>query len=178
MNKQKEFQIVANNYLLRFFRQIKIFNVELGFSLRHMDGGQDDLKIKIKDQFVKKYENINVGRFIHKYGTIGVIHFFEDSLLPRHEFHIYKNDQIYEIEATDEDLKKDANEYLVEILKMIDGETPKDKNELENSNIVKNVTYTNIPEELSQPDMSLPKEQYIDALIKRKKIQEKIRNQK
>jgi len=178
MANQKEIQIVATNYMLRFFRQIDIFKLELGFSLRQVDAKPGEIPtIKVKDNFVKKYENINVGKFTHKYGSIGTIHFYEDSTLSRYDFHIYTKDQIYEIVATDEDLKKKAAVYLTEILKMINGETDSDSDKVDNGNI-KNTIYTNMPEDLMHPDISLPKDQYVDALIKRRELFEKIKKQK
>lgn len=178
MSKQKEFQIVATNYMLRFFRQIDIFKVELGMSLKQMDQKAGNAPtIKVRDPFVKKYENINAGKFTHKYGSIGTIIFYEDISLPRYEFHIYKDDQIYEILATDDDIKKTANDYLTEILKMISGETPDQRTDKE-SGAIKNLVYTNMPKSMNPPDMKLPKDQYVDALIKRRKTAEAIRKQK
>lgn len=162
------FNIVASNYMLRFFTKIDIFSVDLGSSFRQLStkAGQAP-KIKIKDQFVKTYENIN-NKFIHKYGSIGVIIFYIDLSLPKNEFHIYKNNQVYEIEATKEDLQKNASNYLSEILKIIDAEMSVD------SGTIKNVVYSNIPDGMSIPDSKLPKDQYIEALLNRRKIIEKI----
>jgi len=178
MSKQTEFQIVATNYMLRYFKSISIFKLELGSALKHLNNkpGQAP-KVKIKDLFVKKYEGINPGKIIHKYGSIGVMHFYEDTTLPRYEFHVYKNDQVFEIVAYDEDLKKTPQEYLTEILKMIDGDTGKDPEKTEDGTF-KNIAYTTVPDELSNyPDMNLPKDQYVEALVKRRKLQEKIKNQ-
>ena len=177
MSKQKEFQIVATNYMLRFFRQIDIFKLEMGFSLKQLDAKPGETPtIKVRDTFVKKYENINAGKFAHKYGSIGSIQFYEDATLARYEFHIYKDDQVFEIRATDDDIKKQASVYLTEILKMINGET-EDTTLDKESGAIKNAIYTNIPTGMKHPDMSLPMDQYIDALKNRRVLSDKIRNQ-
>lgn len=176
IKNKKSINIVANNYMLRYFRQINIFKLELGDALRHLNIKQGDIpKIKIKDIFVKQYETIN-NVLIHKYGSIGIISFYEDQTLPRFEFHIYKNEQIYEIEATNEDINTDAYDYLTEILKMIDKEVDKEINKTIESKKIKDVVYTNIPDETIIPDKNLPKEQYIEALLKRRQIIDKINN--
>ena len=173
INKQKPFNIVANNYMLRYFRQIDIFKLELGNALRHINAKQGEApKIKIKDTFVKQYESIN-NILIHKYGSIGIISFYEDQTLPRFEFHIYKNDQVYEVEALQEDIELGAHNYLTEILKMIDGQ---DIEKVTESGPIKGVVYTNLPDETSIPDKKLPRDQYVEALLKRRQILEKIKN--
>ena len=176
--KSKEIQIVANNYMLRHFRKIEIFKIELGFSLKQLDSkAGEGLKIKIKDQFVKMYENVSNGRLIHKYGSIGSIVFYDDSILSRNEFHIYKDGKVFEIESDEEDLKMDAGAYLTNIIKMISGEKREREVDKE-TGMVKKISYTNTPPEMNTPNMKLPKDQYIDALIKRRDIQQKIKEQK
>jgi len=163
------FNIVASNAILRYFRKIPIFKLELGTALRHVTGKPGDVpKIKIKDIFVKEYERIN-NSLIHKYGSIGIITFYEDQTLNRNEFHIYKNDQVYEIDVTPEDFSTDANKYLSEILQMIDNKKTNDN--------INDVSYTNAPDEAEIPDKKLPRDQYIEALLKRREILNKIQNQ-
>ncbi|MCK5867526.1 MAG: hypothetical protein KAG14_03935 [Mycoplasmataceae bacterium] len=176
--KQKPFQFVANNFMLRHFRKVKVFKLELGFSLKQLSTKPgEEVKMKIKDQFSKTYENVTNGRLIHKYGSIGSIEFYDDSQLPRNEFHIYKDDKVYEIEASEEDLKINAEKYLVDVIKMVSGEK-KEREVDEDSGMIKNMIYSNAPEELNAPSMKLPKDQYIDALIKRRETIEKIKKQK
>lgn len=179
MNKKsKDIQIVANNFMLRHFRQIEIFKLELGFSLKQLDDkAGKGMKIKIKDQFVKMYENVSNGRLIHKYGTIGSIVFYDDSVLNRNEFHIYKDGKVFEIEADSDDLDMDVGEYLTNVIKMISGE--KQEREIdERSGMVKKMLYTNAPKELNTPDIKLPKDQYIESLIKRREVMNKLKKQK
>jgi len=173
---KNQIQIVANNYLLRYFKKIDLFKVELGSSLKQLDYKPGEApKIKMKDLFVKKYENITNGNLIQKFGSIGSISFYEDNNLKKLEYQIYKNDQVFEIEAIDDDLAQEPKEYLITILKNIE----KNKNiEIDDeSGMIKNVIYTNIPEGMKIPDQNLPKEQYINAIVERRKLQEKLRKQ-
>jgi len=171
----KNINIVTTNFLLRHFRQIDIFKVDLGFSLKQKTNKPGEVpKLKIKDNFVKQYESIN-RKFIHKYGQIGSIIFYEDQSLPRYEFHIYKDEKVYEIEMLKEDFKKAPDVYLTEILKMLDEET---NNEVdEETNMIKNVVYTTVPDDVNIPSQKLEKDQYIEALVKRRQTIEKLRNQ-
>jgi hypothetical protein len=167
--------IVTNNIVLRYFKKISIFKTDLGFNLKGPAGRKktDNSIIKIKDTFIKKYTTMT-GNFISKYGEIGSLKFYEDTLIPYGEFHIYDNDQIYEIEMKPDDYKKEPGVYLTEILQMIEkGSMDNDKDENEN-NMIKNVTYTNMPEDLERPNMNLPKEQYIEALINHHRMIEKL----
>jgi len=176
MSKNKTFQIVATNYMLRHFRQIDIFTVDLGFAMKQKTNKLGEApKIKVRDTFVKQYENINVGKFIHKYGQIGSIVFYEDSTLSRYEFHIYKDDKVFELEADSEDLQKSPGGYLTEVLQLI--EKPNEVEIDEKSGMIKNLVYTNLPEDIAAPNNKLEKTQYIDALVKRKELIEKLKNQ-
>jgi len=172
----KQIQIVGTNFILRYFRQIEIFTIDLGSTLKQLDAKPGEApKIKVKDVFVKKYESINRGKYVQKYGSIGSIVFYEDNTLSRFEFHIYKEDQIYEVQAEPEDLKKSANDYLTSILKSID----KDPYDLKDqTDQIKDIVYTNIPEGMNTPDINLPRDQYIEALVNRRILEEKIKNQK
>jgi len=166
--------IVTNNTLLKYFKKINIFKVDLGFNLKGPAGRKTmGDSIKIKDVFVKKYTTLT-GNYIAKYGEIGTLKFYEDSLIPDGEFHVYDKEQIFEIEMKPEDHKKEPGVYLTEILQMLENDTI-DNNEVNlDKNMIKNVTYTNMPEDLERPSMNLEKEQYIEALIKHQRLIEKI----
>lgn len=154
--------VVANDRLLRHFKKIKIFKLDLGWNLKGPTSSKKGpSKIKIKDEFIKKYENIT-GNIIHKYGDIGSILFYEDTTI-KNEFYIFESDKIYEIEYSDDDLLLDPTEYLANTLRDIEEQNTNSKIE-----ITKNVTYTNMPVDIETPDISLPKEQYIDAMVKRR----------
>jgi hypothetical protein len=139
--------------------------------------GKGEPKMNIKDEFVKKYQSLNNGTITRKYGEIGKLKFYEDGRIPQNQFHIYDGEKIYEIEATNDDLLKDAAEYLTEVLQMIEDGGVDDENV---DNMIKNVSYSNMPEDMIRPDMKLnpnnpaEKEKYIKDMIARRKLLNKI----
>ena len=167
----KNIQIVTTNLILRHFRKIDIFEVKLGFSINNKNTKPGETpKITVKDNFVKKYENIN-SRFVHKYGQIGTIIFYEDNALNNNEMHIYKDEQVYEINIENEDFTKPAATYLTEILKMIDNNNPEVDSE---TNMIKNVLYTSVPDNITVPNEKLKGEEYINALVERRDMIDKL----
>jgi len=162
-------KIIANHYILRYFSKIDLFTVDLGTNLTgavETKKTNNKFKLIIKDEFIKKYQNIN-DTFIQKYGNIGNLAFYEDPKFSQFEFHIYNNDKIYEINATNEDLEDDPSTYLINALIAIENA---EKSIPEEYDMIKNVVYTT-GDDISTPDLSLPKDQYIDELINyRKKI--------
>jgi len=164
--------IVTNNYMLRYFKTINLFKVDLGKNLKGPVGKRNSESIiMIRDEFIKKYQSLNRGKIIMKYGEIGTLKFYEDGQIPANIFHIYDKEQIYEIQASQDDLKKDATAYLTEILQMI--EDAGDEPELEYKNVIKDVSYTNMPEDIERPDISQPRDQYLENLLNRRKLIEK-----
>lgn len=162
--------VVANNFILRRLKDISYFKMDLGFNLKgpvNMKPGGEEPKIKIRDEFIKKYANIN-DRFIFKYGEIGTLKFYEDSKINMKEIHVYHDDKIFEIEVSEDDLKKPFSDYLTEILQSIEGGGE------ESETIVKDIVYTNMPEELERPSMSLPKDEYIRRMVERRNLLSKI----
>jgi len=155
--------------ILKRFKSIDIFKLDLGNNYRGpvTDKPDPEIKFRIKDEFIKKYQNVN-GRLIHKYGDIGSLKFYEDLTLKANEIHVYKDESIYEIEMMEDDFKRDPKEYLGSIIQAIDMGDDKLKQELVSQKI-----FTNMPESIERPDISLPKEQYLEALRdRRKKINE------
>jgi len=157
--------IVANSNLLRRFKQIDIFKLDLGTNLKgavNMKPGKgEEKKLKIRDEFIKKYNNLN-GRYINKFGYIGYLVFYEDLYLPKDEIHVYKDKDIIEVKFTSEDYNKEPRTYLSELLETIDGKKIEKETIIEEKNIV----YTNMPQDIIKPNMSMPKEQYIETLVK------------
>lgn len=171
--------IVTNNTMLRYFKKIDIFKIDLGFNLKgavNMKAGKGpEPSIKIRDEFIKKYQTMNGNKFLRKYGEIGTLKFYEDSSIKGTEFHVYNEDKIFEIQASQDDLLKESVVYLTEVLKMLENVDDNNTTETEqNYEMVKNISYTNIPENIMRPDIKLPRDQYIDAMIKRKKLLDKL----
>lgn len=161
--------IVANNTLLRYFKKISIFKVDLGTNLKGaVQAKKDpDFTIKIRDEFVKRYQTIT-NKIIFKYGEIGKLGFYEDNTIPTNEFHIYDTDKIFEITVKNDDLLKESSVYLTEVLKSIENGEMEEMEEKEDD-MVKHITYTNMPDDLQRPDLKLPKDQYIEAMVNRRK---------
>jgi hypothetical protein len=169
--------IVTNNFMLKYFKNISIFKLDIGDNLKGSPNNRDQEKsIRILDGFIKKYKNLN-GTFIRKYGEIGSLKFYEDGSIERNIFHIYDDEKIYEIVASTSDLQKDPKYYLTEILQMLeDGveDEHSDNISCTENDMIKDVTYSNMPENVDRPDMKLPKDQYIEALLRRRRFLDKI----
>lgn len=175
-------EIVTNNSILRFFKTIKYFKIDLGNNLKGpVQRKKDpDFVIKIKDEFIKKYQTLT-NRIIFKYGEIGSLKFYEDNSL-KDEIHIYDKEKVYEILVKKEDLEKDATTYLTELLQSIEEnsevvevkEISDNNSDIKEVKMVKNVNYTNMPDDIIRPDMKLPRDQYIEAMVKRRKLLSKL----
>jgi hypothetical protein len=170
--------IVTNVIMLKYFKRISIFKVDLGSNLKGATPSGNnrnvDRKITIKDAFIKQYQLMNKNGLIRKYGEIGTLKFYEDGDIKGTDFHIYDGEQIYEITATEEDMMKDPGLYLSEILQMLENNNAEDNSEIEiKENMIKDITYTNMDENIERPNMKLPKDQYIQALIDRRHMLEK-----
>jgi hypothetical protein len=122
---------------------------------------------------LRYFKNISIFKL-----DLGSLKFYEDSGIQPQEFHIYDGEKVYEIEATDDDIKKDPGLYLTEILQMLEDDGVEDSNTEDVK--VKNVSYSNMPENMERPNMKLnpnnpsEKEKYINDIINRRRLIEKI----
>lgn len=142
--------VVANGIVLNKIRRLDIFQLDLGQAL--ID--QKTEEIIIKDAFIYKYFSMT-GKQILKYGNIGRLGFYQDFTLPEREYYIFNNDNLYTVIYDENDEKLDIDEHLVNIIKEIEekeGIKP-EENEMRKRNL---------------PDISLPKEQYIEEMIKKR----------
>jgi len=166
-------QVVANSMVLRYLKKIDTFKLDLGSNFKGpvMNKPDPQITFKIKDEFIKKYQSIT-NKLIHKYGEIGKLKFYEDLSLKNNELHVYNEENIYEIDMSEDDFKRDAKDYLGDVIKAIDGgvaETDEDIKKREEYTAKKEKIFTNMPEEIERPDMSLPKEQYLEELAERRR---------
>jgi hypothetical protein len=145
--------IVANTYMLNLFRQIDLFKLNLGKSLTPIN----EDRIVIKDPFMLKYLNMT-GKQILTYGSIGKLIFYQDYTLPQKEFYIFNDESIYGLVYTDNDTKNTPQSYLASIIQEI--------NEKEG---IKESSDT-IKDKKKGPDMKLPTEQYIEEMLKKRKL--------
>lgn len=145
-------KVVANGIILNKIRNLDIFELDLGESM--ID--QKTEEITIKDSFVYKYFNLS-GKQILKYGNIGRLGFYQDFTLTDREYLIFNNEKLYTIIYDKDEEKLDIDEHLSNIIKEIEEVEGIDNKE---DKIIKN--------KKNNPDISLPKDQYIQEMIKKR----------
>jgi hypothetical protein len=145
--------VVANTFMLNFFKQISIFKLNLGNSMVPMN----EKKIVIKDTFILKYLNVT-GKQILTYGSIGKLQFYQDFTLPQKEFLIFNDDTVYDYQFVEEDKDTSPEKYLASIVE-----------EINLREGIKEVEKVNVKSKT--PDMKLPSDQYIQEMIKKRKIE-------
>jgi hypothetical protein len=112
-------EIVCSNMMLKKFRGIKEFTMDLGTSLMQKarkegaQAGSNQMTIKIKDPFVKKY-SLEYDNFIMKMGSIGTLGFYIDNSFKFDQFKIFDGSKIYEFQYIE--TKEDIRTYLSNIL--------------------------------------------------------------
>ena len=144
--------VVANSDMLNIFKRISIFKFDLGQILMSM---KED-KIVIKDPFMLKYLNMT-GKQILTYGSIGKLIFYQDFTLPAKEFYVFNDNSIYGLNYTEEDHRISPENYLASIVQEInEKEGIKD-----NSDVI---------EQKKKPSIKLPADQYIQEMIKKRKV--------
>lgn len=143
--------IVANTFLLSIFKNISIFEVDLGDNLISMN----EEVVQIKDPFMLKYLNMT-SKQVLTYGSIGKLKFYQDFTLPSKEFYIFNDESIYGLVYNEEDSKMLPEKYLATIIQEI--------NEKEG------IKESNDKIDKKDPDIKLPAEQYIQEMIKKRKM--------
>lgn len=120
-------EIVAHSVMLRKFRSINDFVIDLGSNycgkVDNGRSGKQTFKLNISDDFINKYNKLT-NRLISKCGNIGNITFYEDMSLYYNNFMIFDGKDVIDIEYTDEDDNKNIRQYLSDVLESIN-----DKNE-------------------------------------------------
>jgi len=144
-------RVVANGIVLNKVKTLDIFELDLGNSMFD----QKTEKFSIKDPFIMKYFSM-FGKQILKYGKIGKLGFYQDFTLSEREYFIFNDDKLYTILYDKNEEKLTIDEHLTNIIKEIEeveGIHISEENELRNS---------------GTPDISLPKDQYIQEMIKKR----------
>jgi len=116
-------EVVASHLVMRKFRTIKEFKMDLGLSKtneiqKEGNKGPGNIVIKIKDPFIKRY-SLEKDVFLSKSGNIGTLTFYTDPSMKNDQFAIY--DQNTEYNYTYKETN-DIREFLSEILNKIIGE--------------------------------------------------------
>ena len=109
--------IVANSYFLRKLRDLPFFTLDLGRSRKMVNDEQG--RFRKLTEFEIRYRNLYETSLV-SFGKIGnKVFFYEDVTLKGNLILVFKDDDIYEIEWTDEETK-DIESYLLETLRKID----------------------------------------------------------
>jgi len=92
-------EIVTNSNMIRKFRAIKEFTLDLGLSKtsevkKEGTKGHGQVVIQIRDPFVKRYKMLT-GMYIVKTGCIGSLDFYTDNNIGFNDFKIYDQDKEY-----------------------------------------------------------------------------------
>lgn len=144
-------KVVANGIVLNKIKNLDIFTMDLGESMFD----QKTEKFSIKDPFIVKYFSM-FGKQILKYGNIGKLGFYQDFTLPEREYYIFNDDNFYTVIYNKDEEKVDIDEHLVNIIK-----------EIEESQGIK-LSEEETKRQKETPDISLPKDQYIQEMIKKR----------
>lgn len=165
--------IVANIYVLKYFKEIEYFEIDLGWRVKELPDvnrkvfqGEKKREVKIKDDFVKTYFD-NYGRMTFKIGKIGFINFYDDLQLKNDELYVFKDGKIYEVEFGSK-YKSEPRKFLSDLLESIDNDVIEATSELVSTGLGGKVA-TNMGD-IDRPDISLPYDQYIDALVERRRM--------
>jgi hypothetical protein len=164
-------EVVANSFILKIISKIDIFKLVLGDNLTGpVDlSGKKQVKIVIKDVFIKKYLNIT-NNIIYRYGNIGSLKFYQDSSLANHELCVFKDDEIFEIEIDIDELRHNPKSYLSEIIKNI-VENNDDNYDNQSYNIeLKGKKFSNIEDEKeTESNKYLSKDDLIKKFVNNRK---------
>lgn len=165
--------IVANIYVLKYFKEIEYFKIDLGWRVKEMPDvnkkifqGEKKPKMKIRDEFVKTYFD-NYGRMVFKIGKIAFINFYDDLQMKNDELYVFKDDKIYEVEFGAK-YKSEPRSFLSDLLESIDNNVIEATSELALTDLGGKIA-TNMGD-IDRPDISLPTEQYVYAMIERRRL--------
>jgi len=144
-------KVIANGVVLNKVKMLDIFELDLGDSMFD----QKTEAFSIKDPFIIKYFSM-FGKQILKYGNIGKLSFYQDFTLSEREYFIFNDEKLYTILYDKNEEKLTIDEHLANIIKEIE--------EVEGIYIGEEETQRM----KSAPDISLPKDQYIQEMIKKR----------
>lgn len=152
-------EVVASNLVMRKFRTIKEFRLDLGLSKtnevqKEGNKGPGQIVIKIKDPFIKKY-SLEKNVFISKTGNIGTLSFYTDYSMKSDQFAIYDQNKEYNFTYQE---TNNVREFLSDIL-----------NRIIEEEIVGVELETNLEENIEiKIDKNLPQTEFIEEYLKMK----------
>lgn len=145
-------RVISNGTLLNRIKTLDIFQLDLGNAM--LD--QKSNEIDIKDTFIFKYFSLT-GRQILNYGKIGKLGIYQDFKLSDDEYFIFNNEKLYTVIYDDSERKLNVEEHLTNIIMEIE------ENEgIDESDVI-------VEQKGKNPDIRLPKDQYIQEMIKKRK---------
>ena len=143
-------KVIANGIVLNKVKTLDIFQLDLGYARFDKDGNRI-----ITDSFIENYFSYH-GKQILKYGSIGKLGFYQDFTLPEREYFIFNNEKFYTVIYDKDEEELPIDEHLVNIIKEIE--------EVEGISL----TEEEQKRKKDTPDISLPKDQYIEEMIKKR----------
>lgn len=117
--------IVGGNSFLRNLRNLEYFQMDLGTTKRNVKTG----KFKKLSEFELKYANLFENPLL-KYGNIGSATFYEDRYLTDNHYFIFKDEDVYQIEYTLDELY-DFGDYILTSMRKIDEAENEEKENVE-----------------------------------------------
>jgi hypothetical protein len=166
--------IVANSYFLRNLRGLSFFTLDLGQSRKLVNDEKN--RFRKLNEFQVKYQNL-YGNQLMDFGNInGKIKFYEDVNIKDKKFLIFKDEDIYEIQWEDDEIK-DIENYLLDTLRKVDQAEEKET-QTEEKNYQKIEEYASEHEvwiakdeknsgRKYMIDQTLSREEYREALLKK-----------
>lgn len=164
--------VVSSSFFLRNLRNLNFFTLDLGKSRKIV--GKDELRPL--DNFIVRYKSV-YNREIVKFGKIGdKVIFYEDLMLEPYNYIIFKDEDIYEITYTDEDLL-DIYNYILETLRKVDEfESNQKENNDKNNEISKEKFMNEDGYWVAKDDKNKDKKYLIDQTLSREEYRKKVEN--
>ncbi len=145
-------KVVANGTVLNKIKLLDIFKLDLGVSIIDQKSGD----VEMKDPFIFKYFSL-FGKQIMKYGNIGKLGFYQDFTLSQRDYVIFNDEKMYNVVYDKDEEKLRIDEHLSNIIQ-----------EIEDIEGVDVVSDDEIKQTRKNPDLTLPKEQYLQEMIKKR----------
>jgi hypothetical protein len=163
-------KIIANSYFLRNLRYLDFFTMDLGHTKRI----PQTEKLRKVDEFELKYRNL-YGNNLLKFGNIAnKVIFYDDVKLNKYSLIVFKDDDIYELEWEENDLK-DIKNFILETMRKID-QADENETELENVNKKQIEEYSQVFDVWESDDIKNGKKKYlIDQTLTKAEYREKMR---
>jgi hypothetical protein len=162
--------IVASSYFLRNLRNLPFFTLDFGKARKDSKTSE----FRKVDEFIVKYRTL-YNRPIVKFGKIGdSIKFYEDLSMENNEYAIFKDDDIYEITFTSDEISN-IEEYILDTLRKIDDSENEEKQiEEHNEKMVREIVGSEVW--IATDEKNKGKSYSIDQTLSREKYREALKH--